>query len=225
MITRWGICAVRRQSDRRLAVCERAWIVYWLPVRTRCDHGSRIQRHNELGRTEAAGSPKGDSLQDLSIEWSPPIRPTSRGEIAGRCRHPVYRMEPRRIIISWPCLATEVSVIVISPRSQGRRLSHDRERCKLTSSRDHFWYVSARYRSDATGHSCLIKCEKERKQKLVRTYARAWLNLQRAKPSSNLLFNSFMLSSWFSFIFIKISYFWDIIYLFLRSSYILKYYW
>lgn len=171
--------------------------------------------HNKPGRTEATGSPKGDSLQDLSVEWSPPIRPTSRGEITGRCRHPVYRMEPRRIIISWPCLATEVSFIVIFPRSQGRRLSHDRERCKLTSLRDHFCYVSACYRaiSDATGHSmCLIKCG-ERKRKLVRTPIRAWLNSQCAEQNyKNVHFYILLFM-------LKV----DIWFLFLRHRYCLLY--
>lgn len=54
--------------------------------------------------------PGGDSLKGLSIERSPRRPPAAS---TGRCGHVTPCIESRRIIISWSCLATEVSFIVI----------------------------------------------------------------------------------------------------------------
>lgn len=79
-----GICAVYRQSDRRLVVYERSRVVHWLRAGTWYD---RVPDTRLAARKRQ--DPEGDSLEDLSVEWSPP---TSRGERRQmRTRYTMYR--------------------------------------------------------------------------------------------------------------------------------------
>ena len=87
------ICAVHRQPDRRLVVYERTRIVHWLRPRTWCD---RIQDTRLAVRKRR--DPARDSLEGLSIEWSPP---TSRGECRQmRTHYTTYRTAPNNNLVA-----------------------------------------------------------------------------------------------------------------------------
>jgi len=88
-----GICAVHRQSDRRLVGYERARVVHWLRVGTWCD---RVPDMRLAARKRR--DPEGDSLEGLSIERSPP---TSRGERRQmRTRYTMYRTAPNNNLVA-----------------------------------------------------------------------------------------------------------------------------
>lgn len=99
-----GICAVYRQSDRRLVVRERSRVVHWTSYRGSTDVSRIRDWPHGSGRT-----PK--EILSRAFLSNGPRRPPAAS--AGRCGHVTPCIEPRRIIISWPCLATEVSFIVI----------------------------------------------------------------------------------------------------------------
>lgn len=88
-----GICAVYRQSNRRLVVYERSRVVHWLRTGTWYD---RVPDTRLAARKRQ--DPEGDSLEDLSVEWSPS---TSRGERRQmRTRYTVYRTAPNNNLVA-----------------------------------------------------------------------------------------------------------------------------
>ncbi|TGZ47507.1 Homeobox protein ARX [Temnothorax longispinosus] len=109
-----GICAVHRQSDRRLVVYERSRVVHWL--RDRDLMRDRVPDTRLAARKRQ--DPEGDSLEGFSIEWFPS---TSRGERRQmRTRYTMYRTAPNNNLCGhvWP----QKYLLLF----QGGRVSHER---------------------------------------------------------------------------------------------------